>query len=45
MQELHELSISMALAKANKAIDSSQETTPPARSISKSPEVMEVHFD
>jgi hypothetical protein len=45
MQELHEPSISKALAKANRVVELSQETTPPAESISESPEVMEVHFD
>jgi hypothetical protein len=35
MQELHELTIAEA----------SQETTSPAKSISESPEVMEVHID
>jgi ribonuclease HI len=45
MQEFHEPSIAKALAKANKAAESSQEITPPAESISESPEVMEVHSD
>ena len=45
MQELHEPSIAKALAKANKAAKSSQETMPPVESISESPEVMEVHSD
>jgi hypothetical protein len=45
MQELHLPSITKALAKANKASESSQETTLPAESISESPEVMEVHSD
>jgi hypothetical protein len=42
---LHELSISMALAKASKATESSQETPPPTESISESPKVMEIHTD
>jgi hypothetical protein len=45
MQELHEPSITMALAEANKAVESSQETTPFAESIFELPEVMEVHSD
>jgi hypothetical protein len=45
MQELHERSIAKALAKANKATESSKETTPPAESIFESPEAMEVHSD
>ena len=45
MQELHEPSIASALAKANKATESSQETTPPVGNISESPEAMEVHSD
>jgi hypothetical protein len=45
MQELHEASITEALTKANKAGESSTETTPLVESISKSPEVMEVHLD
>jgi hypothetical protein len=45
MQELHEPSINKALAKANKAAESSQETTPPIESISESPEVMKIHSD
>jgi hypothetical protein len=43
MQEFHEPSISKALAKANKVVESSQETTPPTESISESLGVMEVH--
>jgi hypothetical protein len=39
------VSITKALAKANKVAESSQETTPPAESISESPKVMEVHSD
>jgi hypothetical protein len=45
MQELHEPSITEALTKANKAGESSTETTPLDESISESPEVMEVHLD
>jgi hypothetical protein len=45
LQELHELSISKALAKATKAAESSQETPPPSESITESPEVMEIHSD
>jgi hypothetical protein len=44
-QELHEPSISKALAKATKAAESSQETPPPSESIIESPEVMEMHLD
>jgi ribonuclease HI len=44
LQELHEPSISKALAKATKAVKSSQET-PPSESITESPEVMEIHSD
>jgi hypothetical protein len=43
MQEIHESSITKALAKANKAVESCQETTPPTESISESPKVIEVH--
>jgi hypothetical protein len=43
MQELHEPSINNALAKASKATESSQETTPLVESISESPKVMEIH--
>jgi hypothetical protein len=45
MQELHESTIAKALAKANKAVESSQETTSHVESISESPEVMEVNSD
>jgi hypothetical protein len=45
MQELHETSVMKALAKANKAPESSQETMPPTESISESPEVMGVHLN
>jgi ribonuclease HI len=45
MQELHEPSITKALAKASKVVKSSQETTAPVESISVSPEVMEIHLD
>jgi hypothetical protein len=45
LQELHEPTISKALAKANKAAESSQETSPPLDSITESPEVMEIHSD
>jgi ribonuclease HI len=43
--ELHEPTISKALAKANKAAESSQESSPPPDSITKSPEVMEIDSD
>jgi hypothetical protein len=45
LQELHEPTISKALAKANKVVESSQETPPPPDSITVSPEVMEIHSD
>jgi hypothetical protein len=45
LQELHEPSISKALAKASKVADSSQETSSPSESIIESPEVMEIHSD
>jgi hypothetical protein len=45
VQELHETSISKALAKATKAAESSQETPPPCESKIETPEVMEIHFD
>jgi hypothetical protein len=45
MHELHELSITKVLAKASKAVESSQETSLPIESISESPEVMEIHSD
>jgi hypothetical protein len=40
LQELHEPSITKALAKANKASESSQGTPPPSEGITESPEVM-----
>jgi hypothetical protein len=43
IQELHEPSIAEALAKASKATKSSQEIPPLSKSISESPEVMEIH--
>jgi hypothetical protein len=45
MQELHEPSIMKALAKANKAAKSSQETSPLIESIFESPDVMVIHSD
>jgi hypothetical protein len=45
MQELHEPSITKSMAKASKAVESSQETPPPIESISELPEVIEVHSD
>jgi hypothetical protein len=45
LQELHEPSISKALVKATKAIESSQETPSPSESINESPEVMKIHSD
>jgi hypothetical protein len=45
LQELHEPSIVKALAKANKAAESSQETPPPNKSITGSPKVIEIHSD
>jgi hypothetical protein len=45
MQKLHEPSITKELAKANKAAESSQETSPSIESLSKSPVVMEIHSD
>jgi hypothetical protein len=45
LQELHESSISKALAKATKAAESSYETPPPSESITESPEVMKIHSD
>jgi hypothetical protein len=45
MHELHEPSISKALAKATKVAESSQETPPPRESIIESPKVMEIHSD
>jgi hypothetical protein len=43
LQELHEPSISKALAKATKVAESSQETPPPSESVNQSPKVMEIH--
>jgi hypothetical protein len=43
LQELHKPSISKALTKATKAVESSQETLPPKESIIESPEVMQIH--
>jgi hypothetical protein len=43
LQELHEPTISKALAKANKVAESSQETPPLLDRITKSLEVMEIH--
>jgi hypothetical protein len=45
LQELHEPSISKPLAKATKAVASSQETPPPSKCTAESPEVMEIHSD
>jgi hypothetical protein len=45
LQELHEPSISKALAKAIKAAESSQETPTPCESIIEIPEVMKIHSD
>jgi hypothetical protein len=45
LQELHEPTISKALTKANKVVESSQETPPPPDSIIESLEVMEIHSD
>jgi hypothetical protein len=45
LQELHELSISKALAKASKVTESSQEIPPLIESISESREVMKIHSD
>jgi hypothetical protein len=45
LQELHERSISKALAKATKAVESSQETPPLSENITESPEVMEIQSD
>jgi hypothetical protein len=45
LQKLHEPSISKALAKATKVAESSQDTPPPNESITKTPEVMEIHSD
>jgi hypothetical protein len=43
LQELHERSISKALANSTKAAESSPKTPPPSESITKSPKVMEIH--
>jgi hypothetical protein len=43
MQELHEPSNAKALAKASTTAESSQEIPPPTESVSKSPEVIEIH--
>jgi hypothetical protein len=43
LQELHEPTISKALAKAKKAAESSSETLPQSDTIPKSHEVMEIH--
>jgi hypothetical protein len=43
LQELHEPSISKALAKVTKVAESSQETPPLNEGITKSPDVMEIH--
>jgi hypothetical protein len=45
LQELHEPSISKALAKATKVVESSQETPPPSESITAWPKVMEIYSD
>jgi ribonuclease HI len=45
MQELHESSNAKALSKASTAAESSQEIPPPTESVSKSPEVIEIHSD
>jgi hypothetical protein len=45
LQELHEPTISKALTKANKVVESSQETPSPPDSIIESLEVMEIHSD
>jgi hypothetical protein len=45
LQELHESSISKDLEKAIKAAESSQEAPPSTKSITESPEVMEIHSD
>jgi hypothetical protein len=45
LQELHEPTISKALTKANKVVESSPETPPPPDSIIESLEVMEIHSD
>jgi hypothetical protein len=45
LQELHEPSISKALARATKVAESSQETPPPSENITDSPDVMEIYSD
>jgi hypothetical protein len=45
LYELHEPSISKALAKATKMAESSQKTPPPSENITESPKVKEVHLD
>jgi hypothetical protein len=45
LQKLHEPTISKALAKANKAAESSQKTLPPPDSITESLEIMKIHLD
>jgi hypothetical protein len=45
LQELYEPSIVKALAKVNKAAESSHETLPPNKGINESPEVIEIHSD
>jgi hypothetical protein len=45
LQKLHEPTILKGLAKANKAVESSQETPPLLNSITESLEVMEIHLD
>jgi hypothetical protein len=45
MQELYESSITKALAKASKAVESSQESSLSIESISESLEVKEIHSD
>jgi hypothetical protein len=45
LYELHEPSISKALAKVAKAAKSSQENPPPYESTNETPEVMEIHSD
>jgi hypothetical protein len=45
LQELHETTVPKALAKANKAAESSQETPPPPDDIIESPEVLEIQSD
>jgi hypothetical protein len=45
LQELHEPTISKALAMANKVVESSQEDPPPNDSITESPKVMKIHLN